>query len=597
MAIQNDYQKFVSFSQNSIPENITAFWSFVKSKKNNVSLPSAVSYNGAKSTNLQEMCNLFANYFESVYKSQNSSTQNFSDTSAFANDININSLAITSDMVFQKLLHLKGRLSPGPDGLSEHFIKMCSPTLSLPLSILYQLSINNGHFPSQWKLAHVFPIFKSGDRCLVTNYRPISMLSCVSKVFEHIVSEHIFNTFRSTIDMNQHGFYSGRSTQTNLLQYVDFINRTLESRGEVDAVYVDFSKAFDQVDHNLLCHKLSLYGINGNLLKWINSYLQDRTQVIKLSSAVSRDIKVTSGVPQGSHLAPILFSLFINDLYGSLTNSNYLAYADDLKLYISVSSTDDRVLLQNDLDALGDWCRRNYMSLNSSKCNVITFSRKTHPTAFNYYIGDASIQRTNQVKDLGVLFDVRLTFNPHIDIIVSRSLQLCGFIKRTCQDFTDPFVQITLFNTLVRSILEYCSIIWSPYHAVHIKRLENIQKKLVNSILFKLGINKNDYSYKERLNILGMDSLENRRRTLSLKFGFRLLHNHIDCPTLVSNMSFKVPSFNARGHNTFNTPYHRTNYGKHNPFDRLFAELNNIQADIFNMDYREFVRHLRSTFN
>lgn len=344
----------------------------------------------------------------------------------------------------------------------------------------------------------------------------------------------------------------------------------------MDSIYLDFSKAFDQVDHNLLLLKLSLYGIGGQLHAWLASYLQDRTQTIALSSARSRSISVTSGVPQGSHLSPVLFLLFVNDMYSCIGSSNYLSYADDLKIFNSISTSSDSMLLQTDLNNILSWCNNNNMRLNLTKCHTITFLKGRSPLIFNYALNGTTLERVYQITDLGVIFDSQLTFVSHLDVIINRSLRLCGFIRRVCADFTDMLAIITLFNSLVRSILEYCSVIWSPYYAFHISRIENVQRKMINFVLYKLNIDKNRYDYHQRLNLLGIESLEFRRRLLSLRFGYQLVHGNMDCPQLLGNINFKVPAFNSRNNNTFHIPFHRTLYGQNNPLDRLLSNLNSL---------------------
>jgi hypothetical protein len=193
----------------------------------------------------------------------------------------------------------------------------------------------------------------------------------------------------------------------------------------VDAVYLDFSKAFDKVNHSLLCSKLAHYGIHGCLLRWLASYLSNRSQLVAVKGYTSSAISVFSGVPQGSHLGPLLFIVFINDLVSRLS-CPALLYADDLKIYTSIENTNQSTILQNDLEAVSEWCTSNNMDLNINKCYVIYFTRKTNEFIHTYHIRDGVLARTDTVRDLGVIFDEKLSFRPHYDYIVKRGLRLLG---------------------------------------------------------------------------------------------------------------------------------------------------------------------------
>ena len=220
----------------------------------------------------------------------------------------------------------------------------------------------------------------------------------------------------------------------SLVSMIEYLLSVLPRSGQVDAVYLDFSKAFDRVDHNLLIAKLHQMGVSGSLLSWIGSYLQDRTQTLKLGTHESRAINVTSGVPQGSHLGSLLFAVFGNGIYDLLTDSEFLLYADDLKLLRKVTNQDDVDALQRCLTAVSEWCSNNKMSLNVNKCKVISFSRRAEQNRLtaNYTIGSQVLTRTSAIRDLGVIVDSGLTLKPHINQVVCQEavkgiqLPICG---------------------------------------------------------------------------------------------------------------------------------------------------------------------------
>ena len=206
-------------------------------------------------------------------------------------------------------------------------------------------------FVDRWKLATITPVFKDGKRD-----RPISKLSCVSKIFEHVIYKKLFFLTKSWISPNQHGFFSGKSTITNLTVFSEYCLSALEHGSQVEEVYTDFSKAFDKLSHAILFSKLQQFGFHSNFLKWIKSYLSNRVCKVVVEEFESRPYVQTSGVPQGSVLGPLFFNLFINDISLCFKNSKFLLYADDLKIYLRTESLRDCFDLQNDLNNLSEWC-------------------------------------------------------------------------------------------------------------------------------------------------------------------------------------------------------------------------------------------------
>ena len=533
-----------------------------------------MKYNGVTATNPKELANLFSAYFRSVYI-QPDNIQ-YDSRVPIHNDINVCNVFVDSNIVFNILIDLDVNKGAGPDMIPPVFLCNCSPTLAVPLSYIYNLSLSTGVFPATWKFANITALFKNGSRNEVSNYRPISGLSCAAKVLEKIVTKVVFDSFHSGISIYQHGFFSGRSCHTNLSVFSNFLATSLDAGMQVDAIYFDFQKAFDRVNHQILLHKLELHGIGPPLLSWFKSYLENRIQVVNIAGVMSDEIHVSSGVPQGSHLGPVLFLLFINDLCEVFVHSRFLFFADDLKIYNIVKNTDDCHLLQSDINRLTRWCTANMMQLNTSKCKVISFSRKKIPTLFDYTIDESEILRVTTVNDLGVLFDSELRFVNHVDWIVSKAFRMLGFIMRQCCEFKNVEVLKTLYFSLVRSHLDYCCMIWSPIYRTHVTRIERVQIKFANFLLFKLKIDKSLLTHNHRLNILGLESLEKRRIKLILSFGHKLLINQIDCPDLLSLLNFRVPSRTTRQSDTFLINYSRTDIGKNEVIGKFMSYYNTL---------------------
>ena len=202
----------------------------------------------------------------------------------------------------------------GPDGIPNIFLRETALTISKPLTIIFNKSLQHGIFPDFWKTSQLVPLPKKGPKSCIENYRPICILNAFSKIFEKVVYRRVFNQVKSEIDINQHGFFANRSVESNLLEYTHFIATALDESTEVHAIYTDFRKAFDRVNHRILCKKLYAIGIRGKLLEWFGSYLKNRRQYVAFCGSKSESFSPSNSVPQGSILGPLLFLIFINDL-------------------------------------------------------------------------------------------------------------------------------------------------------------------------------------------------------------------------------------------------------------------------------------------
>ena len=303
--------------------------------------------------------------------------------------------------VAQKLDTLDKNKSTGLDGIPAILLKNCSLNLAPPLCSIFQASFNQTTFPKAWKSSSIVPIFKSGLRNEIANYRGISLLPVMSKVFERL-KHHILE--------EQHGFFKGRSTATNLGIFQNYLFDGVESGFQVDVIYTDLTKAFDRVSHSLLIEKLKSLGLRDGYINWIKSYLTDRKQQVKFGTRASREIHVTSGVPQGSHLGPVLFLLYINSVSSVLKNCKFLLYADDLKLFSVIKTKDDCVKVQEDLTRLNLWCINNCLELNVAKCKVMRFLKCKRPVEVNYFVNDTFLEVVDHFSDLGVIFSNDLSF-------------------------------------------------------------------------------------------------------------------------------------------------------------------------------------------
>lgn len=570
------YLMYVTNTEHLIQENLKHFWSFVKNlKKGKSDLPSTMRLNNLEFTNPHDIANAFASHFQSCFTHFTNLDLKSVRPVEFAASLSYHQFTVTE--ITSKLQQLDASKGPGPDGIPPILLKNCCAPLAEPLKDLFSKTMSEGFFPATWKSSNLLPIFKSGDRSDITNYRGVSLLSAIPKLCESILADELFNFFKNVIITEQHGFFKGRSTATNLATYQQFLISSVEAGEQIDSIYTDLSKAFDSVCHPLLLKKLSEIGVSGNYLRWIESYLSDRRQSVIVCGSVSREVLVTSGVPQGSHIGPILFLLFINDVLSCFRSSNVLLYADDLKFYSSVKLNCNG--LQSDLDRFVDWCKLNFLRINIPKCRVITFHKCLNPLQLDYRINSTTIDRVSSVNDLGVIFDKDLSFNCHIDNIILKGLRMLGFIRRNTKHITDTKALTCLYNSLVRSILEYCSVIWSPNYDCHIARLEKVQNIFLKYLLLKFNVPYSHITYDTRLLLCGYKSLECRRRNALVVFLYKLVNGSIDCSHLLELISFLVPIRRTRQIKLFFEKKHRTNYGSNAFIDRLVHNYNAYYAD------------------
>lgn len=580
----HSYNKYVLDCGDSIKKNPRYFYKFINYKRNMSSIPQTMFYDNLKLTNPVDISENFAKFFESVY-SKPISFDKDKFNYIYANSDHLSNININQEELLKELISVDVNKGCGPDRIPAYFIKKVATSITDPLLDIFNSSLSCGIFPSMWKSSYICPIFKSGDKCLINNYRGIAILSLIPKLFEKIVTKKIVSFSSNLISDYQHGFISGRSTTTNLTGYTQFILKAMNDGNQVDSIYTDFSKAFDKVDHKLLLFKLHKYGFDGSILQWIESYLSGRSQMIKLNNNMSRPLMVTSGVPQGSHLGPVLFILFINDLVSLLTDVLILLYADDLKLFLSIKKPEDVEILQRCIDKLNNWCISNGMLLNIDKCYVISFSRKKSKLLYDYSIASHKLGRETTVKDLGVLLDDRLDFKSHIDKVCTQSKRMLGFVKRRAMEFRDPYVTKSIYCSLVRSTLEYCHVVWSPLYKSDIDRIESVQKQfLIFALRHTFNNNNNNTnpfvlpSYDSRLKLLSIDTLKNRREVSDAMFAFDLLKGNIKSTSLCDKIQINPTPRILRHTKYLSEITYNCNYANHEPFNRCSKSFNNFYS-------------------
>ena len=521
-------------------ENPKSFWKFVKSKtKTRSGIGDLKNDSGEWISDDHEKANELNSFFSSVFtKHENDNMPEFEPiiTSTVCD------ITITKQKVESMLKVLNVSKSTGPDEFHPRFLKETAESIALPVTILFNKSLNEGSIPQEWKLANVTCIHKSGDKTSASNYRPISITSILCRMLERIIKtvlmdhcndNHIFSD-------SQYGFRQRRGCILQLLKVFDDWSKFIDSDTPVDAVFLDFRKAFDCVPHKRLLMKIEKLGITGNLLKWITDFLTNRQQRVLINGISSEWTEVSSGVPQGSVLGPILFILFVNDL-PSEVNSYCKLFADDAKLYKDLENLQDFEMIQNDIDRLCQWTIKWLMFFNVNKCKILHIGKENPNFEYQMEDKDGTIKNLTVVnceKDLGIYVQDNLKFDQHISITVNRANRLVGLIKRAFS-YLDEETLLVLHKTLIRPILDYGNLIWFPTLKKDIRAIENVQRR-ITKILPELS----NLSYEERLQRLSLSTLMYRRNRMDMIQVFKIVQNIDD---ISMNGLFEFSDTQTRG--------------------------------------------------
>ena len=438
--------------------------------------------------------------------------------------------------------------------ISTTILKLNSQHLAIPLSMLFNQSVNSGVFPQVLKQAIVIPIHKKGSKEELSNYRPISLLNIFSKIFEKLMKEFLLNylTTKNIINSSQYGFRSGISTFDALSTFSEKIYSTLDSKQSLLSIFIDYTKAFDTVNHNILLKKLHYYGIRGIIHDWFRNYLFHRTQCTKVSQQISSPKTIHFGVPQGSVLGPILFLLYINDLPNIFTNSKTILFADDATLYISGENLNNMIhLANNDLEILHTWCQSNRMTINLEKTYYMLFThtKKDNLPPLCFHNENIKITRTHTL--LGITFDDNMSFRSHISNLIIKLSRIVALLYQV-KDFVPIYVLTILYNAHVLPHLHYCSPIWSSTYPTHLLPLFRLQKKVIRIITNSNYLDHTEPLFK-RYNIL--KNFDINRMQIAI-YMYKYIHDF-------NNSTTVQHSYPTRTRHNLRTPLHTLTLFQH----------------------------------
>ena len=524
--VKNDYhshlnQRLCKELENGNNKPLFKFIADKRGQKNAIK-----SLDGTSPDNPADISNCFAKAFASVYSPlDDKSSERIVPANIVAHD---NPIKVSQDGVLKLLNSLDPRKGEGPDGLNPALLRFVSKDIAKMTTRMIQLTLDVGSVPTEWKMAHIVPIYKNkGSRTAPLNYRPISLTSVLSKTTEHIIASHI----RRHLDANnllvdcQHGFRTGRSCDSQLLTTVTDLVNSYDCKVQTDVIILDFAKAFDVVPFAKLLDKIAAMGVHPTIIDWVKAWLTNRTSTVIANDTKSLPLPVTSGVPQGSVLGPLLFLIYINDM-PVCVRSNLRLFADDSLLYREIKTPADTITLQSDLDALSAWAAKWQMRFNVSKCEHASIkpgSGTLLPTT--YKLNDQPINKVSEFKYLGVIIDDRLSFEQQVNTVCKKASSLLHMLMRNLKHALRTTKTIA-FNSICRPILEYACTTWSPRLNRQSESLEAVNRKAYRWV-FRLS--RRDHISQKMIDS-GWRTLKHRREEADTKMLTKILDGKIAIP-------------------------------------------------------------------
>ena len=554
--------------------NPNKFWKYVNEKrKTNVGISSLKDKKGNLITDDKERAEILNDFFTSVFLKEDLSNLPNIEENEFSKGKQIGNVKITQKEIEKKLKDLDPGKAQGPDLIPPRVLKELHKEIAEPLCILFNKSIEKGEIPKEWKNAEVTAIFKKGNKTDPGNYRPVSLTCICCKILEQFVRDKIVDhmTENDLYSECQHGFRKKRSCVTQLIEVYDKLTELIDDGNSIDVVYLDFKKAFDSIPHERLLLKMKGYGISGNILKWVRSFLTGRKQRVRVGKEYSNMTDVTSGIPQGSILGPVLFTIFINDLPDAI-KVNCKVFADDTKIY---DSTKHKRQIQDDLFMMQKWTETWNLYFNVAKCKVMHIGKKNPETKYYMKIENdlQSLESCTEEKDLGITFDDKLSFDQHISNITKKANQMLGIIKRTF-NYMDKEIFSKLYKALVRSHLEYGNVVWSPHLKRQSLQIESIQRRAT-----KLVPECREMDYNQRLRYLKLYSLKGRRERGDLIQVYKIFKGNDDIkPENIFSLATYTKTRNQG--NKLRISYSKTDIRKFSFANRVVEKWNNLPTEI-----------------
>ena len=506
--------------------------------------------------------------------------------SDFLKDIRINNTFFLRPATYKKtsdiILHLE---SIGPNSLPTFIVKLCTEFFSIYLTKILNISFTTGIFPDLCKLVKVIPIFKKDDPLDCINYRPISLLPVFSKIFEKIIYSRIYEflELNKFIYNRQFGFRANHSTNHALISMTESIKSFLDSSDCVAGIFIDLKKAFDTVNHQILCNKLNYYGFRGKINDLLKSFLSNRKQFVSINGYDSSCFQIKCGVPQRSTLGPLLLLLYINDLRISLRHAITSHFADDTSIiYASKITKTIETNFNCDLKCVSEWLRSNRLSLNVSKTKLLFFrsKNKSIPHNISIKIQDKRITPSSHVKYLGIFVDEHISWNYHVKELSNKLSRANGIISKL-RHYAPKSAVLSVYYALFYSHMTYASLVWTLTSKGNLGQISILQKKCIRLINFTQH-NSHTSTLFAMDNLLKFENIiTSNKLKLALDFKLKALPHelcnlfrlnstvHSYCTRSVTKVGFFVPAINStsNGINTlkYSLPVTWNNFSISNP--------------------------------
>ena len=501
-------------------------------RKNKSKFPSEFIVNNRSIADQKEIADQFNIFFSSIGSTLSDSIEIADSTLDFTDYLNnptehhFNFNTITESETLSIINKLKNKNSSGKDEISNKLLKSIKDEIAKPLTIIINQSLKTGVFPDALKIAKVKPLYKKGDNFCLNNYRPISLLPTISKIFERVMFTQLYSYLNANnlLSEQQYGFRSQHSTELACVKLVDYITTEMDNIKKIKtptAIFLDLSKAFDTLNFNILLNKLQYYGIDGISLSLIRSYLTDRFQYVQFENSESDLLEIKTGIPQGSIIGPLFFSIMINDLVNSSNKFKFLMYADDTTIYFNLEDfpiENREVLINNELEKVNKWLKLNKLAVNVDKTKSMLFHKRRPVTPIQFSMNNRIIDVVQYFNYLGIMLDADMSWKTHVAMVRNKLSRINGILHRLKYIYPQSIL-ITLYKSLFVPHINYGSLLWGHAGGA----LDKIQKKAVRTITYSNYIAHSEPLLKE-LNLLKVKDLFELK---ILKFLFKLYHNNL----------------------------------------------------------------------